>query len=1171
LNKRLYLRKSIALKIFLIFIGITCSLISYSQDTTWVKTFTFDSITTRRANFTFPEELNSKRFEKVLMYYKLKCSPLTTWDQYNCGEWDYLTYTRVFDHTGIYDSVRVDKAKYLANCQAPALINYTPIPYLQADNYQRIENFRSNPSLSSIPLNTSNSSSALPFNTSKNGGKYQMLLTAAELSAAGIQAGNIQSLALFLNSLGTSGDLLFPSISIKTTTDSELTSFHASGFNQVYNASHGLTLGELNLGENELLFYQAYAWNGTDNLIIEFSFENDYPVANSLEFQTQTINGNTALNFEGKNGVLEFNGGNYAMLELSDLSIGNELSIEFWSKGNGIGGSNSTFLEAYDTLNNRIVNIHMPWSNNNMYFDAGISSGYDRINKMMTSTEMDNSWNHWAFVKKQTSGEMFIYKNGVLWHSGTNLNRVVGYIHRLVIGSSMNQSLFWKGEIDEFRIYNTALSQATIAANYKNKIDATHPNWSNLLAYYDFDDINYCVDRSQNDYKLMLSQGSSETMGSMLKWDELPLAGVVQSTKIPRISFGQGTVLGNMDSTTVIRPSIKEPIVIFEQEVVNKHFEILNSFIGVPSGTSNTFSPQGEIINTTPYSTSTQLINDTITYYNTPYEIIKDVEIARYITPYGIQFDLGPNGFAWIYDVTDYQDYLRNTVDLAAHNTQELLDLRFAFIEGIPPRDLHKREPIWSDFRSYNFGNMANDIVLPATNVLLSDTSEMFKIKTRMSGHGQVGDYACCEWVNNNHQINVNGVPRFQWNIWQDTECGENPNIGQGGTWPYAREGWCPGDLVKEHEFELTPFVTPGDTVSLDYVINQVPTTDPGQGGGNYIAAYDLISYSEPNFQNDAAIKDVLNPNNYEYYSKYNPTCSNPRVILKNTGEMPLTSCKIVCWITYGDNIEYNWTGNLNFLEEIVVEIPVTNNSWWTDLDSNMTFTAYVRDVNGSFGNDEYQLNSVKTTKFDAPERIDGPFFIWLTTNNKANENNYRLIDHAGNILFERNNLTNQTQYKDTFNLAPGCYSIIIEDTDDDGLSFWYSAQVEGETAGTMRLRKVGGTYIEFFPGDFGSYHRYDFSVGFELGIDETDLEHKIAIFPNPTNGMTTIEVNGAVNEQASIEIYDLMGRKIYSEEMNASQYFAESFIDLSAVNSGTYIVKIITNQRVYTKELIKQ
>ena len=56
-------------KLLLLFIGVSLSFAHFSQDTTWVKTFTFDSITTRRANFTFPEELNSKRFEKVLMYY----------------------------------------------------------------------------------------------------------------------------------------------------------------------------------------------------------------------------------------------------------------------------------------------------------------------------------------------------------------------------------------------------------------------------------------------------------------------------------------------------------------------------------------------------------------------------------------------------------------------------------------------------------------------------------------------------------------------------------------------------------------------------------------------------------------------------------------------------------------------------------------------------------------------------------------------------------------------------------------------------------------------------------------------------------------------------------------------------------------------------------------------
>lgn len=1158
--------------IFSFFLLLTNS--AMAQDTTWVQTFTFDSITTRRADFNFPVELNTTRFEKVLMYYKLKCSPLTTWDQYNCGEWDYLTYTRVFDHTGNFDSVVKNGSKYLANCSAPPVVSYTPMPSTETDIYQRNEFFRSGSVLPPLLLNTSNSTANFPFNTQKTGGRFQMLLSANELLNAGVVAGDIQSLFLYLNALGSNGELMHPTISIKATTDTDLLSFHASaGFTLVYNASHGVNANfpSLVVGLNNLLFFQTFPWNGTDNLIVEFSFENDFPASTSLNFQTETISNNTALSFEGKNGVAQFSGTNYAISELSDLVIGNELTVEFWSKGNMTAGTNTTILEAWDTLNNRILNIHMPWSNNNIYFDAGVSNGYDRINKVMSPGEMDNNWNHWAFVKKQSTGEMFIYKNGQLWHSGTNLNRSVGYVSRLVIGASADQSIKWKGKMDEFRIYNSALSQATIQANYKNRITASHPNWNNLLAYYDFDEVNYAVDRSSNDHKLMFSQASSLVNGSMIQTDELPLAGTMQATKRPQIAFGQGLIAGVQTTYLQNQLKRKEPIVVFEQAAVNRHFEIVNSSIGVPAGSINTFDPQGNVLTSLPFNVTTNLVNDTITCYNAPYEIVKDVEIARYITPYGIQFDLGPNGFSWIYDVTDYQHYLKNTVDLAAHNTQELLDLRFAFIEGIPPRDLHKREPIWSDFRSYNFANMSTDVVLAPKLIGLSDSSSMFKIKTRMTGHGQVGNGACCEWVPNDHELRINGVSRFNWNIWQTTECGDNPNISQGGTWPYAREGWCPGDRVKEREFELTPYVNPGDSVLIDYSITPVPAGDPGQAGGNYIAAYDLISYSAPNHQVDAAIADILNPNKWEYYRKFNPTCSNPRVILKNTGAQTLTSCKIRCWVTYGVEISYDWTGSLGFLEEELVEIPVTYQDFWTDYDTMKTFTAYVCNVNGGSGNDEYNQNSVKQTKFTAPETINGPFFVWLTTNNKAVENKYRLMDASGNILFERNNLSNTTQYKDTFDLAPGCYSIIIEDTDNDGLSFWYSSQVEGETTGQMRLRYVGGSYIEMFPGDFGSYHRFDFSVGFTVGIDENKLDHEIAIFPNPARDEAIIEISGFVNNDAQLAIYDIMGRPVYSEKMNASAYFAESHVDLSALNKGTYIVKIITNQRVYTKELVKQ
>lgn len=1152
----------------ILFIGaILPSILSFSQDTTWVQTFTFDSITTRRANFPFPQELNTKRFEKVLMYYKLKCSPLTTWDQYNCGEWDYLTYTRVFDHTGNYDSVQVNGNRYLANYASPSTIQFDALPYAYADTYVRNERNRSGATTTTQQVNAPSGTTPFPFDVTNNGGRFQMLLSATELTSAGILPGNIESLSLYLNAITVNGELKYPKISLKSTTDINLTSFHNAGFTQVYDASHwtGGSQNELIVGQNELLFFQPFAWNGTDNIIIEFYFENTMDAVNSLLFEGETIAAPTAKFYNNLNGCIQFSGTNHSLLELSDFDMGDEMTITFWSKGNGSAGTNTSILEAYDTLNNRVVNIHMPWSDNNMYFDAGEGSGYDRISKLMTAAEIDNNWNHWAFVKKQSTGEMFIYKNGVLWQSGTGKNLPIGYIHRFVLGSNMNLGNNWKGKVDDFQVYDIALPQATIQAWMTEKPNATHPNWADLLVYYDFDGKTWAEDLSQNDFLLMPSQQG------MIKFDEYPNTGIQTALSRPTVGFGQGTVTGSMQITPETEVKLKEPTVIFEFQAIDRHFEIVNAQVGVLSGNETEYNNVGGVVSQTPFTGANTLTNEQVTYYQQPFELVKDVEIARYITPYGISFDLGPNGFYWIYDVTDYQQYLRDTVDLAAHNTQELLDLKFAFIEGIPPRDVHNRQPIWADFRSYQYSAMDNNTELQAIQVPLSDTSDMFKIKTRFTGHGHNGNVNCCEWDSKDHMISLDGVERFNWDIWEETACGDNPNTSQGGTWPYAREGWCPGDQVKEYDHEITPFVTPGDTVLIDYDIEDIPLNDQAQGNGNYVVAMDLISYGAPNFQNDAAIVDVLNPNNWEYYRKWNPTCSNPRVVLQNTGALPLTSCRIRCWISYGDWLDYEWTGNLEFLEKEIVEIPVTDLLWWRDYTGAQTFSARVLNVNGDPSLDEYPHNNVKTTKFDAPESINGPFFVWFITNNKANENKYRLEDASGNVIFARNTLANSTTYKDTFDLAPGCYSLVVEDSDHDGMGFWYSSQVEGETSGQFRVRLVGGSYVEIFPGDFGHYHRYNFSVGFTLGVDEKELDHEIAIFPNPTNGICTIEVSGYVKGKADLFIYDLMGRQVHTEKMIATDTFAEAHPDLSSLQPGQYIVKIVSNESVYTKELIKQ
>jgi hypothetical protein len=89
--------------------------------------------------------------------------------------------------------------------------------------------------------------------------------------------------------------------------------------------------------------------------------------------------------------------------------------------------------------------------------------------------------------------------------------------------------------------------------------------------------------------------------------------------------------------------------------------------------------------------------------------------------------------------------------------------------------------------------------------------------------------------------------------------------------------------------------------------------------------------------------------------------------------------------------------------------------------------------------------------------------------------------------------------------------------------------------------------------------------------LNENKLDHEIAVFPNPTSGETTIEISGFVDNEATLEIYDMMGRKWLTEEMTASQHFAESHVNLGGVPSGAYIARIVTKNQVYTKQFIKQ
>lgn len=77
-----------------------------------------------------------------------------------------------------------------------------------------------------------------------------------------------------------------------------------------------------------------------------------------------------------------------------------------------------------------------------------------------------------------------------------------------------------------------------------------------------------------------------------------------------------------------------------------------------------------------------------------------------------------------------------------------------------------------------------------------------------------------------------------------------------------------------------------------------------------------------------------------------------------------------------------------------------------------------------------------------------------------------------------------------------------------------------------------------------------------------------LLLYPNPAQKETKLIIKD-VNEETNISIYDIQGRKISNESIKPINNLIETVIDLSSIPSGTYFVKIISNEINKTQKLI--
>ena len=151
-------------------------------------------------------------------------------------------------------------------------------------------------------------------------------------------------------------------------------------------------------------------------------------------------------------------------------SGGSQVSVSCWvNLGNPATPPAASVFSCFDSGGNRIINIHLPWSDSVVYWDAGDSGGYNRINTSTLTTAQKTGWHHWAFTLNATAGTMAIYLDGTSIATGTGKTRTLGTVSTATYPCAIANfagSANWNGSVSSFQIYNVALTAAQVAQNY---------------------------------------------------------------------------------------------------------------------------------------------------------------------------------------------------------------------------------------------------------------------------------------------------------------------------------------------------------------------------------------------------------------------------------------------------------------------------------------------------------------------------------------------------------------------------------------------------------------------------------------------------------------------------------------------------------------------------------
>ena len=276
-------------------------------------------------------------------------------------------------------------------------------------------NFSSTKQLGTGTLENTNTSYPTPYGNFYKGARHQFLFLASELTAAGLTAGNVTSLAFNVTNLNAAGPFLNFNIAIATTTLTAMTAFQTTGFTNYFaSASYAPTLGI-----NTHTLSTPYVWDGVSNIIIESCYNNN-PLAytyNVSVMQSTTPFTSTAWYNSDTDPTLCTSSTSFnSMAQRPNITFEQPATMTFsWSPAIELSSS---------TISNPIANV----TSTRTYTIAGTTSGcmtYDTVQIFVKPTPTPNLGNDSLYCNlpvilfANTAASSYLWNNGSI---GSNLN-----------------------------------------------------------------------------------------------------------------------------------------------------------------------------------------------------------------------------------------------------------------------------------------------------------------------------------------------------------------------------------------------------------------------------------------------------------------------------------------------------------------------------------------------------------------------------------------------------------------------------------------------------------------------------------------------------------------------------------------------------------------------------